>query len=202
MTLHARILAYVETVPPEVIRIAIPIESPPDHRGKPRIIPGQQARGIMSPKEYDQWRTVAATLIRLSAAYKAARKPIDTPARARILMLFARPESRRCKHVRACECDYKGLDNAAILAPVKPDWDNIGKGPSDVLNSPTSRGSAATMRKAERMAVRLFEDDAQIVDCRVVKAWAPVGWPECMVLDVLPIQPVTVLDLDEWFRWP
>lgn len=123
--------------------IEITIPGEPVGQGRPRATVGKDGKPRMySPKASTAWRKRAAQYMKA-----AVRAPFEGPVKLDICAFFAVPKSRERKR----EGNQIGFGTPCTK---KPDFDNVAKAVCDAGNG------------------ILFVDDAQVVDCRVRKAWA------------------------------
>lgn len=131
------------------------------------IVPGppvawQRAR-LVGKRHFTESRVAAYKRVvgTLANAAKAGRPPCTGPVSMHIVAVFAVPKSwPKARREDAL---------AGLVVPTgKPDWDNVGKGVSDALNG------------------IVYEDDAQVVDGRVVKRFGP---NPCVLVEVRPWAP-------------
>ena len=107
--------------------LEITIHDDPIGKGRPRFSP-KQGRAF-TPTKTRQWeaRAAAAVADALPDGWRAMEQ-----AKLQITAVFRRPESMKCKHKRACQCEESG--RLGRQRHVKaPDCDNIAKAVCDAL---------------------------------------------------------------------
>ena len=124
----------------------------PTPRPRARVITAAGRRPIASfysPKEYQEWQKAAA----------AALKGVPAEHSSLPLEVFVEVRATRPKTTK-------------LHAP-KPDADNYGKGPLDVI---TKDG-------------RFWDDDTQVVDLHIKKRWSSDDRPTGIYVTIVPLDP-------------
>lgn len=131
------------------------IEGPPVAKGRPRVSNRGGYPRIYTPQKTAKWEDAAAVILRAAWGSSKGDAPLTGPVSVALLVRLPRPKRLTCSHVRTCSCSDVVKSGAALVAPTKPDIDNLAKASLDAL----VRG-------------QVIEDDRQVVGLAVSKHYA------------------------------
>lgn len=131
---------------------------PGNPKGQPR--PKAFSRGgiasVYDPGTAEGWKGQVALAVR----NLIPKVPISVPVQLTLVFFFPRPKS----HYRAGKNSHIIRDDVPSWCSKKPDFDNLAKAVSDALT-----------------VLRVWEDDALVVDSRIKKFFDDGSGPGCLI---------------------